>query len=347
MPEPVDPALLAELLGLVDLLTPHAIRVAVTLGLPPLIAEGATLSELAERIGADEAALVSLLRYLAGRGLVDFTETGRPELTALGRLLTHPDARAALDLRGAQARMDLAWAGLEHTIRTGGPSYSRVHGQPFWEHLGSDPVLSASFDDYMTRSTTWTAAAARLPVWPDRGVVVDVGGGIGWLLADVLETRPGLRGVLVELADTADRARDHLTGCGLADRVSIHAGSFFDPLPEAADMYVLGHILHDWPDAEAVRILRRVAEAARDDTQVLLVEQVLDPQAPELAHVHGDLLMRVLFGSHERSAPEWAALAGQAGLALAGVQSLDEFRSVVELRPRSGDGRPGWTAAHE
>lgn len=333
-PDPADPARLAELLRLVDLLTPYAIRVAVTLGLPALLRDGTSdAGELAERTGTDPAALASLLHHLTDVGLLRAPAPGDHALTELGELLLHPDARAALDLAGAHAHMDLAWAGLLHTVRTGEPGYPAVHGRGFWDHLAADPALGASFDGYMRRVGDWTGTAAALPVWPARGTVVDVGGGIGTLLADVLHHRPGLAGVLVELPGTAARAAEHLAGRQLTDRVEIAVGSFFDPLPPGADAYVLAHILHDWPDPDATRILRRVAEAAAPHTRVLLIEQVRDPHAPTPVQTQSDLRMRVLFGSGERTAEQWRDLAATAGLRLTGARPCDERRDVIELVP--------------
>ncbi|MPY95931.1 MAG: hypothetical protein GEV08_23605, partial [Acidimicrobiia bacterium] len=153
--------------------------------------------------------------------------------------------------------MDQAWAGLGHTIRTGEPGYALVHGQGFWDHLGADAGLAASFDAYMQRGTEqWAPAAAALPIWPQHGSVADVGGGIGLLLAAVLDQHAGLRGILVELAGTAERGQELLADRGLGDRAEVLVGSFFDALPAGADVYVLSHILHDWPDEDALRILR-------------------------------------------------------------------------------------------
>lgn len=46
------------------------------------------------------------------------------------------------------------------------------------------------------------------------------------------------------------------------DRARVVAGSFFDPLVAGADVYLQAQIVHDWPDDEAVAILRRAADAA-------------------------------------------------------------------------------------
>lgn len=88
---------------------------------------------------------------------------------------------------------------------------------------------------------------------------------------------------------------------------------------------------HDWPDEQAMEILRRCAEAAGPAGRVVLVERVLDEQAPALEHVVMDLRMLVPFGSHERSAHEYAALAAATGLELRRVVPAGSGLSLVEL----------------
>ena len=81
------------------------------------------------------------------------------------------------------------------------------------------------------------------------GVAVEGGVRVGFGVAVLVAAGTGVM-VGVEVA-----------GAGVADRVSVVNGSFFDPLPAGPDVCLLAHILHDWPDKEAVAVLRRCAEA--------------------------------------------------------------------------------------
>jgi hypothetical protein len=335
MPEP-GPDAYARMFELIDLLTPHAMRIAVTLGIPRLIAAGVTSAAgLAAESGAHAATLRSVLRHLASRGVLHEREGGSFTLTDVGRTLLHPHATAALDLASAPAQMDLAWAGLRHCVETGEPGYATVHGRGFWDHIGSDPALAASFDRYLEDHAGWRTPAARLPVWPAGGTAVDIGGGAGGFLSELLERHPSLGGILVDLPAVARRARVRFDGRGLAGRATVVPGSFFDPLPRGHDVYILAHVLHDWPDVDAGRILARVAEAAAPTSRLVLVEQVVDPGAPTADQVRSDLLMRLLFASGERTAAQWTALLAAAGLHLARIHPLDGFRSVIEAVPRA------------
>ncbi|WP_269744539.1 methyltransferase, partial [Stigmatella aurantiaca] len=73
--------------------------------------------------------------------------------------------------------------------------------------------------------------------------VVDVGGGHGGFLIEVLQSSPKLRGVLFDHAHVLEGSR--IASAGLADRCEHTVGDFFQTVPAGADVYVLKRILHD------------------------------------------------------------------------------------------------------
>lgn len=320
----------ARMLELADLLTPQAIRVAVTLGVPTMVAAGALpLVELSRRCAADGDALRSLVTVLAERGLVAFDGVS-VGLTRTGRTLLHAHAQRAFDLGSAEAQIDRAYAALLHTVRTGESCYASVHGVGFWEHLAGDAELSASFDSYLADHAVWAPEVAALPLWADADGVVDIGGGDGAALVAILTAHPHLAGTLVELPATIARAEERIAATGLGGRVTLLAGSFFDELP-AGGVHLLAHVLHDWPDDESVQILRRVRDAG--PRRVVIVEQVVDDPLPTFHQAFGDLRMRVLFASGERTLARWEQLAAAADLQLSAVHRWGGFGSVLELEP--------------
>ena len=95
--------------------------------------------------------------------------------------------------------------------------------------------------------------------WESVRTVVDVGGGTGSLLAEILRARPTVRGTLVDLPPKVARSLEIFQIAGVAERVTAVGQSFFDPLPAGADLYLLKNVLGDWLDREAMAILRRCA----------------------------------------------------------------------------------------
>jgi hypothetical protein len=79
------------------------------------------------------------------------------------------------------------------------------------------------------------------------------------MLAEILRTRPGIFGTLVDLPRTVARSAETFEAAGVAGRVTTVGQSFFDPLPAGRDIYLLRGVLNDWPDREAAAILSRCA----------------------------------------------------------------------------------------
>jgi hypothetical protein len=150
------------------------------------------------------------------------------------------------------------------------------------------------------------------------------------MLAEVLRLHPHVRGVLVDLPGTVARAAEILQPAGVASRAQVSGQSFFDPLPTGADLYLLRGILNDWPDREALAILKRCAEAARSTpgSRVIVLKSVGPDNTPK------DLTIEmVLVGGKHRTITEFRDLARQAGLQIvsAGPQPSGAF--VVECQP--------------
>ncbi|MCP2258522.1 Glyoxalase-like domain-containing protein [Streptoalloteichus tenebrarius] len=324
---------------LTDLVAPCAVRAAVWLGVVELLAAGATPApELAERTGSHPDALGRLLRHLVGCGVLVEDPAGVFALSDVGRLLREEASASRVDWlmpEGISTRMDQAVLAVVHSIRTGEAVYPRLFGRSFWKDLASEPDLGEGFNAMMGGTTATVAPRiAACYDWSAVAQVVDVGGGDGTLLIELLRAHPHLLGTLVDLPHTATAARANLARAGVGDRCVVVPGSFFDPLPSGADVYVLSNVLHDWDDLEAERILRRCAEAAGRRGRVLVYDLPLDaPVEPELT-TRLDLAMLALFAGRLRTGQELARLAATVGLApastqvVAGVAQLTEFTAA-------------------
>ncbi|KAA0977649.1 methyltransferase [Paeniglutamicibacter gangotriensis] len=319
---------------LIDLVTPLSIRAVAALRLADFMIDGAKSSdELAQCSGTNPDAVDKVLRHLVGHGVFIQQDSGLFALNDKAELLRsdHPSGmRVSLDLEGFGGQMDVAFTGLLHTLRTGNPAWETVFGAPFWEFLSANPAMSASFDQAMAAGAEYVADDAAAYDWPETGLVVDVGGGTGALLATVLEARPGLRGMLVDLPDTVSRGRDHLVNRGLETRSEVAGQSFFDPLPDSGDVYVLNSVLHDWNDADATAVLRRCADASGQKGRVVVIEQN-NPEGDRTEFAEMDLRMLVLCGGTERTLDQYLALGETAGLHASGTSTTGMGQLCIEF----------------
>ena len=322
-----------DLGALSDLCTPWCVHVVATLGVADHLTAGpVAVDDLAARVAGDARSLKRVLRHLVSKGVFVEPEPGRFALNEVARGFLDPGLRLGLDLNGIGGRMAFAWSGLLTSAQTGQAAYPAVFGRSFWDDLDAHPDLATSFDALMGAVGHGTPDPEVLVRgdWENVRTVVDVGGGTGAQLAEILKARPTLRGILVDLPRTVARSGEIFQEAGVAERVTTVGQSFFDPLPAGADIYLLKNLLADWPDQEAETILRRCAEAARLQRRVVVLGGV-SPDAP-----YGpppDLLMLVLVGGKERTLTEFRELAERAGLAVQAAGSLPSGRFAVECRP--------------
>ena len=160
-------------------------------------------------------------------------------------------------------------------IRTGDVAFDRVYGKSFYEHLAERPALAAHFYDTMEANATQRYAGLS-SVYDFSGVkrVVDVGGGEGSLLVQILREHANLKGIVFDLPMVSGRARARIEAAGLSHRCEIVSGDFRDTFPCKGDLYVLAQILNNWRDEEARGILANCRAVMDADARLLVLEPI-------------------------------------------------------------------------
>jgi hypothetical protein len=186
------------------------------------------------------------------------------------------------------------------------------------------------------RTATQTAAVLAAVDLSQRRRIVDIGGSEGAFLATLLQTQPAASGVLFDLPEVVAAVPSDLGEESIAGRVELVGGDFFAGVPDGGDLYLLKNILHDWPDADAQRILESVRRAMAGDGDLLVIELVLPPDGARTVAHFVDLSMMVTFGGRERTLPEFESLFEASGFALADARPLpgQADRFVLTGRPR-------------
>jgi O-methyltransferase domain/Dimerisation domain len=312
------------------------LRIADHLAAGPRSAE-----EIANEAGVAPRPLYRLLRALAGAGVFAQQADGRFCLNPAAEFLREDGA----DSMWAMAVMlgeeqDRCWGDLLETLRNGEPAFERLYGRPVFEYLGEHPEQARIFDAAMTGfSGRETRAILDAYDLSGVGTLADIGGGAGSKLAGILGRYPAMRGLLFDLPRVIERARPTLEAAGLSDRCDVQGGDFFERAPEGADVYVLGHIIHDWDDAQAGRILDNLRRAMSSGARLLLIEYVI-PDVGAASSGNGeslgkwlDLHMMVAAGGLERDEAEYRRLFADHGFRLTRVVPTTGDVSVIEGVP--------------
>ncbi len=312
---------------------------ACRLGLPDMIA-AAPLgpAEIAARTGLDPDATRRFLRGLAAWGVFAEDADGRYSPTPISEAYRsdRPGLRNIALMLSEEAYP--TWSALVYSLQTGKSAFEHIHGKGRWEKLAEDPEAAAQFNAAMVETSIRVSrevVAAYDFGWARS--VVDVGGGNGALLAGVLRANPNLRGALFDLRAGLAGAAEAMAAAGVADRVKIVEGSFFDAVPKGDDVYMLKAILHDWDDENAARILATCRAAMPPEARLLVVERLVPDRvttgARDLAAVMSDLHMMVLLGGRERTNSEFSKLFQPAGFRLTRDIDMPSEFHIVEAQP--------------
>jgi hypothetical protein len=288
----------------------QAVHVVARLGIADLLAHGPlTVDELAEASQARFPELNRVMRFLAGEGVFTQDSLGRYELNEAAQALRSdvPNSLRPMALYLGAPHIWSAWSRLYDSVTRGTVAFEAAHGMQRWDYEAAHPNDYALFQRYQS-----AAAGRRSPAGYDfTGIetVVDVGGGNGTMLIDVLRANPSLRGVLFDVPEVIGRARAVIAEAGMTARCQLIEGSFFESVPPGGDAYILSNILHDWPDADCFRILHTCRAAMRPGAKLIVVEGVVpsDAAAPSAVR-YGDLQMMALTGGMQRTLEEFESL---------------------------------------
>jgi hypothetical protein len=340
--EPIERSPLEE--AVFGAMAGKVVAAAAEMGIADLLAEGPrTSAEIAEQTRAHRPSLRRLLRALAGLGVLVQTDRDRFHLTDLGRSLQTdaPNSIRALVTMLCSPELWRSWGELMPSVCSGERAFERANRISLFEFYERNPEASATFNTAMAQHSR-DAAAAIIPAanLSRFDTVMDVGGGDGTLIAEILRAHRHLEGVLFDLPQGLESAARTLAAAGVADRCRTVGGDVFEGVPAGADAYLLKQVLHDWDDAQAGAILRSVRGAMTPDARLLILERML-PETVTAADTQTlllDVLMLLVTGGKERTEQEFRSLLSEAGFRLAtSTEPIPPFDyRVIEATPING-----------
>jgi hypothetical protein len=275
----------------------------------------ATAEQISKIEGIDPSAAFRLLRACASLGVVTFDGQAFRATPLLGTLRREvPGSLRDLAIVWSAPGHWLTWNKFQDAVRSGESQTVQALGATMWDYYAQTPEEGASFAQAMHGYTSGIAQEVGQVIDTSTAkLAVDVGGASGTLVHRLMMANPQLHGIILDLPAVVPSAVTAASALGLTDRSRALAGDFFTQIPEA-DIYLLKHILHDWSDGEALRILGVCRKAMRPGGRVIVIELLLgeigEPGLPPLM----DLNMMVMLTGRERTMSEYYALLKDAGL---------------------------------
>ena len=260
------------------------------------------------------------MRALTTFGVFSEDSTGYFALTPMGEFLKR-------DVAGSLHSAALFFAGETGTnavqlftecVQTGeSATHKRTGGKDIFEWLQNNPELTRLFNSVMNSFSTLhiTGLLESYDFGPAMKIV-DVGGGHGKIISEILKRNPSMRGVLFDMPHAFEGGQKAIAQAGLADRCDIVSGDFFVSVPPGADVYLLSRVIHDWDDDKAIAILKVIRRAIAPGGRLVLLETMLRPAENIIYPVLSDLNMLLLTGGCERTEAEYRALYRASGFEL-------------------------------
>jgi len=252
----------------------QAVHVAVELGIPELLQAGRkSAGQLAATTSSDEATLESILFALAAFDVLDMDDSEHFSLTELGTLLLKSKPGIPEEAGVFFETIYKPLGSLLASAQTGETAFEHVFKMTFYEYLSRNPSVGRFFNEQMIRNApTRYGALSSLYDFSRIEKIVDVGGGQGGLLLQLLAQQPHLTATLLDLPNVVQNAHERIEAAGLSDRCRIVGGNFLESVPSGGDLYILAAVVNNLRDDNAVRLLKNCRAAMGINGKLLILE---------------------------------------------------------------------------
>ncbi|HEY9311464.1 siderophore-interacting protein [Williamsia sp.] len=309
-----------------EFLPPFAIRSAVTLGIPDLIARGTTtVTDLTVATGANPLGVGKLLRYLNTLDLVEQTAPGHYRLSEVGEYLTDDFVVEILHEDGYHARRELAFHGLTHAIRTGHEGYTTVTGNSYEALLGED-WYATKHHEHAAETTRYYAeplAHARALTGIEHLLIrSDAPAVIAHALIDThRDIRVTIAGLPSHIAWVREDMPETIPDNEHRSRVTLTEKSLFETAP-GTDAILFDRQLGTHHTDDAVHALRQAASSLTVGGRLLIIEDTLTVDDLDEHESEVDLLNYALHGTGLRTVTELTDLFHAADLSIDAAETI-------------------------
>lgn len=312
----------------------RCIYVVAKLGIADLLKDGSQHCDaLAAATNTHSNSLYRVLRALAGMGIFAETQPRCFELTPLADCLQSnvPGSIRNMAILRGEEHYYKAWGNLMYSLQTGENAFEHLYGMDLFEYNERNSVGGEIFHQALASSKEAYASFLEAYDFASISKLVDIGGGTGSFLTAILQANPTMTGVLFELPEVIDQGKNLAETASVNERCQLIGGSFFEPIPEGGDAYLLKHVLHNWDDERAIAILKRCYQAMGEHGRVLVIDFVLPPKNEFSGTKFMDVNMLVMCpGGRERTEAEFRALFESAGFKLTNIIPTNSEVSIIE-----------------
>lgn len=311
----------------------HSIYSATELNIPFLLDSGPkSITELAALTNSQPDLLYRFMNYLASNGIFTELEEKTFSNNEISSLLSpnHPHSLYEITLFFKEI-ISPNWPDLTKTLQSHTTAFELHHGTPVFKYFKENPQAASRFNAAMkSKSNALIQSLLNIYNFSICSTFYDIGAGNGHFSYAILDHYPQLSATIFELPEVTESAKTKMPP-HLESRCSFISGDFFNHVPSNGDLYFLKSIIHDWPDSDALKILKNCHKSMPNHAKLLIIEPILlAPNIPDYAKSM-DLLMMSITGGRERSLQEMQNLLQLAGFKLLNTYPTDTEFSILEF----------------
>lgn len=308
----------------------------VKLGIPDCLESGEkNIAELAALTDSQPDALYRVMRCLSQYDVFNEHDNKIFSQTDISKkLLTNAEIGSKDYLLLCSEIIFNASTCLLESIKTGKVAFDSYYGMNFWDYLKQNSDKSALFNNAMQKGfgDSTPAIFAAYDFSPFK-FIIDVGGGNGQLVLNILKNNPTSKGLIFDLKQLEESAVNSIKVQELSDRCTFEHGDFFEKIPSHGDAYLLRVILHDWDDVKALAILKKCREAMSLGSKLIIIERIICDDENKTNTYLGDINMLITIGGKERTEEEFNKLFNEAGFKLNKLVLTKSAFSILECEP--------------
>ena len=316
--------------------TSQCIRALVDLGIPEHLQRGpSTATELAAATGTKADLLARILDHMVNEDIIGKDSEGHYIPTSTTYFLV-PGHDHTLHHWVACELHPLFWQSWENVVeqlKTGKSAFELSHGCPFFVWHAADTDAQKRFDDQMRDASLGMGGiVVQELAFPEDVTIVDVGGGDGSLLAQILDKNPGTRGVLFELPRADLNLNNRFEQLTADKRAKMNHGSFFDAIPAGGDVYLFSRVFHDFDDSSMDTILQNLKRVVSGQERLILIDIMVDAGDTRHRGSSQDVFMMTLLGGRERTFDEFSGILSRNGFEAVSITPTKSTLSILEFR---------------
>jgi hypothetical protein len=276
------------------------------------------------------------MRALAANGIFDELPGKKFAHNQMSRLLRldNPDNwRGLARMWGHPACVD-SWKHFRECLKDGRSGIEHSSGRTLYEFLHDNPEANDAFSEAMTSNSALASRAiARTFPFKNFNRVLDLGGGLGVLLVEILREHQHLRGVNFETRDLQQSSIEYVAAQKMNDRIEVAVGSFLESVSSDCDLYMVKNSLWNWDDDNCLTIIKNVRSAIGPDShkRFAIIEYVINDDNARWTTLY-DLQILNLPGGRARTETEYREMLASAGFEIESISYVED-QTVVVAKP--------------